>query len=64
MMFSKPKSQYIPKNVYMPKALAIKEYAYQEEMNASFRNYMEDGLIKISRIKITHFPFFRLLYQR
>jgi len=44
-MFSniKPKSSYVPKNMYMAKALAVKEYAYQEEMNATYRNYMEDG---------------------
>lgn len=45
MIFNKQKSSYVPKNTYMPKALAVKEYAYQEEMNAGFRSYMEDGLI-------------------
>jgi len=42
-MFIKPKQQFLPKNLYMSKALAVKEYAYQEEMNSNFRNYMEDG---------------------
>jgi len=30
-------------SVYIGKALGVKEYAYCEEMNPSFRNTMEDG---------------------
>ena len=55
-MFAKPKQQFVPKNLYMSKALAVKEYAYQEEMNAGFRNYMEDGPYLISSLLI--FSFF------
>lgn len=34
---------YTPQSIYMPKALAVKEYAFSEDMNESFRQKMEDG---------------------
>ena len=30
--------------IYISKALGVKEYAYCDEMNSSFRNNMEDGI--------------------
>ena len=51
MILAKSKSCYIPKNCYMSKALAVKEYAYLEEMNAPYRNYMEDGKNALKLIK-------------
>ena len=39
-------SLFNPQNaVYLAKALGVKEYAYTEDMNSSFRNTMEDGLL-------------------
>lgn len=44
----KPSSKlFIPQSIYMPKALGVKEYAFSEDMNESFRQKMEDGQIKI-----------------
>ena len=42
-MFASAVTSYKPKNYYMPKALGVKEFAYQEEMNSGYRNKMEDG---------------------
>ena len=37
--------------VYICKALGVKEYAYVEEMNESYRSTMEDGIIISKRKK-------------
>jgi len=38
-------SSFLGNTVYISKALGVKEYAYCDEMNPSFRNTMEDGTL-------------------
>ena len=34
---------YKPNSVYIPKALGVKEYSFDEEINVPFRQSMEDS---------------------
>lgn len=36
-------SSYIPKKIYMPRGIGVKEYAFYDDMNWPNRQYMEDG---------------------
>ena len=43
---------YKNRNIFMNRAVAVKEYSYVEEINKQFREYMEDG-------SVFNFRFFR-----
>lgn len=48
--------------IYISKALGVKEYAFCDEMNPSFRNTMEDGTKKLlieAYVKIPFRTFYR-----
>ena len=42
-------NSYIPKKIYMPRGIGVKEYAFYDEMNSPNRQAMEDGRIKIRK---------------